>query len=175
MVRKAIGILAVIGMSFSAVAVEAQMPVDPAVGTWRFNVERSVWTPGPRAPADAYELRSYTALENGWYRYMSTGRNNAGNPTFQIGVYRLDGRQYPVHSVASLTTEMVDRTRSPLTRSYRVIDENTIEMINYTNGEGGAPFFRQVFADGNTFIQVTEGTNAAGVEFRNVLVYDRVN
>ena len=149
--------------------------MDPTVGTWIMNVERSVWTPGPRAPADAYELRQYVALEDGWYGFMLTGRNNAGNATFNIGVYKLDGQQHPVHNAGTLTGLMIDGEASNLTRSYRVIDENTVEFTNYTDGVPGNPSIRQMLAGGNAFIQVTEGTNAAGVPFRNVIVYDRVN
>jgi len=174
MVRRSITVLvAVVASYVFAGAAEAQ--IDPTLGTWIMNVERSVWTPGPRAPADAYQLRQYVALEDGWYGFLLTGRNNAGNPTLQIGVYRLDEQQHPVHNAGTLTGLMIDGEPSNLTRSYRVIDENTVEFTPYTDGVPGNPSIRQILADGNTFISVTEGTNAAGVEFRNVLVFDRVN
>jgi len=175
MVRRLMGVTVVAAMCLLTNVAEAQMPSHSVLGTWKFNVERSVWTPGPRAPADAYEIRQYSDLGNGWYRYVSTGRNNAGNPTFQIGVFKLDGQRYPVHNLATLSTQMTGGRESNLTRSYRVIDDNTVEITTYTDGVAGSPLMRQLSADGMTFIQVGEGTNAQGVQFRNLTVYDRVN
>ncbi len=176
MVRRSMGVLVAVAALCVSAAGAAEAQMDPTLGTWIMNVERSVWTPGPRAPADAYQLRQYVALEDGWYLFVLTGRNAAGNPTVNVGVYRLDGQQHPVHGNAgTLARLMIDGEPSNLTRSYRVIDENTVEFTTYADGVPGDPVIRQMLADGNTFIQVSEGTNPAGVEFRNVLVFDRVN
>ncbi len=157
-------------------AVEAQTPnTDPMVGTWILNVERSVWSPGPRAPADAYQLRRYAALEDGWHSFLLTGRNQAGNPAFQIGVYKLDGQRHPVHNVGTLTSLMTTGPTSNVTRSYRVVDESTIGFTTYTDGVAGLAQTRTLTGDGMTFISIAQGTNNQGVEFSNVLVFDRVN
>jgi len=174
MVRCSFSVLVAAAASY-IFAGTAEAQEDPTLGTWILNVERSVWTPGPRSPADRYELRRYVALEDGWYGFVLTGRNNAGNPTFQSGVYKLDGQQYPVQNLGTLTSMMIEGEPSSLMRSYRVVDENTVEFTTYTDGVAGITIMRVMLADGNTFIQVSEGTNAAGIEYRNVLVYDRVN
>ena len=148
---------------------------DPIIGTWRLNVERSVWSPGPRLPADSYELRRYFVLDDGWYGYILTGRNLAGNPTFQAGAYKLDGQRRPWYNIGTLMSLLTDQPTN-LTRSYRVIDESTMEFTHYNaNGVIGAPWTRTLTADGMRFIQVQQGTTAQGVAIRNVLVYERVN
>ena len=177
MVLRSIGILVAAASCAFVGAVEAQTPnTDSMVGTWRLNVERSVWSPGPRLPADWYELRQYVVLDDGWYGFVLTGRNLAGNPTFQAGVYKLDGQRHPVHSLGTLASLMTTGEPSNLTRSYRVIDESTIEFTNYNaDGVPGNPVTRTLTGDGMRFINVSQGTNAQGVDFRNVLVYERVN
>ena len=179
MARGPIGVLlgVVVASCVLVGAVEAQTPnTDPVAGTWRLNVERSVWSPGPRSPADRYELRQYLALEDGWHRFVLTGRNLAGNPTFSIGVYKLDGQRHPVHNLGTLASLMTTGQPSNLTRSYRIIDESTIEFTNYNaDGVPGIPVTRTLTADGMRFIQVIQGTNAQGVDISNVLVYERVN
>ena len=177
MARGPIGVLlgVVVASCVLVGAVEAQN-TDPMVGTWRLNVERSVWNPGPRLPADWYELRQYAALDDGWHGFMLTGRNLAGNPTFQAGAYKLDGQRHPWYNIGRLTSLMTAGELSPLARSYRVIDESTIEFTNYSaNGVPGNPVTRTLTGDGMRFINVSQGTNAQGVDFRNVLVYERVN
>jgi hypothetical protein len=178
MTRGPIGVLLGVAVASCVLigAVEAQTPnTNSIVGTWRLNVERSVWSPGPRLPADSYELRRYFVLDDGWYGYILTGRNLAGNPTFQAGAYKLDGQRRPWYNIGTLMSLLTDQPTN-LTRSYRVIDEGTMEFTHYNaNGVIGAPWTRTLTADGMRFIQVQQGTTAQGVAIRNVLVYERVN
>jgi hypothetical protein len=147
---------------------------DPFAGVWVLNVERSVYSPGPRPPADLVNLRQYATLEGGWIRFTQSSTNAQGAPTFQIGVFKMDGQRHPVHDIVTLGAFMTAGRPSNLTRSYRVIDPRTVESITYTDGVAGTPLVRALSADGNTFIETNRGTNAQGVAINNVLVWDRV-
>jgi hypothetical protein len=146
---------------------------DPVIGVWKLNVERSVWSPGPRPPADLVTLREYSTLEGGWMRFTNTSTNQLGAPTFQIGVFKLDGQRHPVHNIQTLGPFMTTGRPSNLTRTYRVIDPRTTESITYTDGAAGLPVVRTVQPDGMSMIETTRGTDAQG-PVHNVLVYDRV-
>jgi len=147
---------------------------DPIIGAWILNVERSVWTPGPRLPGFVISRRQYANLEDGWMRFTTTSTNAAGNPTFQIGVFKLDGERHPVHNVNTLGSSMTTGQRSNLTRSYRVIDPRTTESTTYNDGVAGAPIVRSVAPNGSVFIERFSGTNAQGVAFSAALVWERV-
>lgn len=146
---------------------------DPFIGTWVQNIERSTFT-GARPAANQAQLRQYSVLEGGWQQMMLTSETPLGEPTFQVSVFREDGRPYPVHTNATLGPFMASGEATNVTRSYVRVDENSVEFTPYTDGVAGLPSVRTVQPGGNTFFEVTRGTNAAGVAINNVLVFDRV-
>jgi len=175
MARGTMAVLIGIAMTSStfAGALDAQTSAgDPVLGVWVLNMERSVWSPGPR-PANGL-LRRYATLDGGWMRFTQTGIGPEGGPTFQISVFKLDGQRHPVHNVVTLGALMSTGRPSNLTRSFRVIDARTTESTTYTDGVAGIPVVRAVQADGRTMIETTRGTDAQGVAINNVLVWDRV-
>ena len=177
MARGPIGVLlgVVVASYVLAGAVGAQQSgTDPIIGVWKLNVERSVYSPGPRPPSDLNNLRQYSVLEDGWRRFTTTSTNAQGNPTFQIGVFKLEGERHPVHNINTLGSFMTTGQASNLTRSYRVIDSSTVESTTYTDGIAGIPVVRQIAPDGMLLIQTVRGTNAQGVAINNVTVWDRV-
>ncbi len=107
-------------------------------------------------------------------RFTQTSTNAAGNPTFQIGVFKLDGQRHPVHNIITLGSFMTTGQASNLTRSYRVIDARTTESTTYNDGVAGIPVVRAVSLDGSVFIERVNGTNAQGVAISNALVWERV-
>jgi hypothetical protein len=156
-------------------AAEAQTRnADPVIGTWQLNVERSVWSPGPRPPADLISLYDFTPMEDGWTRFTLTSVNAQGVPTIQLSPFRIDGEARPVHNQNTLAARMVSGEPTNLTRSYRRIDSHTTEFTTFNNGVAGIPQVRTVSPDGQTYTMVTRGTNAQGVAVSNVLVFDRV-
>jgi hypothetical protein len=146
---------------------------DPFIGTWVINLERSTYT-GARPAANQLQRRQYSVLDNGWQQMMLTSETPLGEPTFQVSVFREDGRPYPVHSNVTLGPFMSTGEASNLTRSYRRLEGNSVEFITYTDGVAGLPSVRVMQPGGNTFFETTRGTNAGGVAINNVLVFDRV-
>jgi len=178
MTRRLVVALAAVMVAWSVLApsLAAQAgSADPVLGAWKLNVERSVWSPGPRPPADLIQHRQYAMLEGGWMRFTDTSINAIGAPAFAMGVFKLDGQRHPVHNIATLGPLMSSGRASNIVRSYRVIDPRTTESITYTDGVAGVPVVRAVSANGREIIETTRGTNPQGVAVNNVLVWDRVN
>ena len=147
---------------------------DPFIGVWQLNVERSVYSPGPRPPADLVTRYQFLALEDGWIRFTLGSVNAQGAPVFQIGVFKVDGQRHPVHNIITLGNEMTTGQSSNVTRSYRRIDARTTEFTTFTDGAAGIPTVRTVSPDGQTYVNVVQGTNAQGVAINIVTVFDRV-
>lgn len=60
------------------------------------------------------------------------------------------------------------------TRSYRRIDESSIEFTSYTNGVAGIPTVRTVSKDGKTYTETINCKHALGQAVNNSVVFDRV-
>ena len=161
---------AAVATSVFVVGAEAQNggQGDAFAGVWQVNIERSVYSPGPRPPADLVTLYQFEPLDDGSMRFTLTSMNPAGNVTFQASVFRIDGRQHPVYNVNTVTELMRSGQPTNVTRSYRRIDANTVEFTGYTDGVAGNPVIRQMLADGDTYVQ--RPADGQG----NVLVLERV-
>jgi hypothetical protein len=147
------------------------------MGVWNLNVARSVWSPGPRARADLVQVFRFTPIEDGFIRFTLTSTNAQGLPGgYQIYVYKVDGQRLPVHGTGSLGRFLATGQETNVTRSVRRIDARTIEYTDFANGVVvvGTPAVITVSPDGATFIQTIRGTNAQGVAFTTILLFDRV-
>ncbi len=177
MARGLIGVpLGVVVASFVLVGAAGAQTAsdDPIIGVWKLNVERSVYSPGPRPPADLVTLFQFEPLEDGFIRFTLSSTNAQGAPVFQIKVFRVDGQQRPVHNQNTIGAFMATGQQTNLTRSYRRIDSRATEFTTFNNGVAGNPQVRTVSPNGQTYLNVNRGTNAQGVAFNVVLVYDRV-
>jgi hypothetical protein len=154
---------------------EAQTAADdPIIGVWQLNVERSVWSPGPRPPADLVTVYQFEPLDDGFIRFTLSSTNAQGAPVFQISVFKVDEQQRPVHSQNTLGAFMATGQETNLSRSYRRISPRSTEFTSFNNGVAGSPVTRTVSPNGQTYINVARGTNAQGVAFNNVTIFDRV-
>jgi hypothetical protein len=177
MARGPIGVLLGVVVAFCVLvgAAGAQTESDdPIVGVWQLNVERSVYSPGPRPPADLVTIYQFAPMEDGFLRFTLTSTNAQGAPTFQISVFRVDGQQRPVHNANTLGAFMATGQQTNLMRSYRRIDSRATEFTTFNNGVAAIPAVRTVSPDGQTYVNVVRGTNAQGVAINNVTVFDRV-
>jgi hypothetical protein len=160
-----------------SVLLGAQAPapgVDPIIGTWKLNVAKSTYSPGPRPPETVIDVRRWSALDNGAEAFVQSSVDGQGNPGFQIVVFKTDGKRYPVHTAGTLVSFLATRKQTNIMRTYRRLDPYTVEFITYTDGVAGLPSVRSVSKDGQTYIQTTKGTDPRGQAVHNVLVFDRV-
>lgn len=168
-------ISAVVMTAALSVAPAAQTPAaDPVDGTWRMNAARSTYSPGPPPPQLGTQIRRFTTLDDGWHLFELTNVSPQGDPVFQSVAFKLDGKQYPVYTNASLSEFMTSGRPSTITRTWRRIDALTTEFTTYTNGTPGLAIVRAVSKDGTTYTETSKGKDPQGREVHNVVVFDRV-
>ena len=143
---------------FNVAAAIAAQPADPVVGTWKLNVEKSSYNPGP---ARKSETRTYEGtLSSNTVSW--TGVNAAGQSVSNHNTVHFDGKDYP-------TTGSQDYD----TIAAKHVDAFTVES-QLKRAEVVVGHSRRVVSkDGKTLTLTVNWTNAMGVAFSEVRVYDR--
>ena len=75
---------------------------------------------------------------------------------------KFDGKDHPVQGTAQ-----------PQTRSFKWIDDNTMEWVTKTNGKQTTTTRATLSRDGKTQTVTTTGTNAQGQKVNNVTVFEK--
>jgi len=151
--------VAVVGAFTVAVgaAVIAQTPV-PGLGTWKLNVAKSKYSPGP-APKSV--TVTFSAAGQG-VRAVIDGVGPDGSKVHWEYTANFDGKPYPV--TGNGDGDMVVMKR---------VDANTIETAYTLKGKPTTVNRRTVSADGKTLTVTSTGTNAQGQKVNNVQVFER--
>jgi len=151
----------------------AQTPADPTIGTWKLNLTKSKYTPGP--PPWTSDIHRYEAHPSG-FTVMSIWRVNAkGIPSFVQGAYKLDGKDYPLPNQSSYADYLATGKMSPGTTSVKVIDANTaVYQTKSPTGVPGIAITRTLSADKKTMTMTTKGKNARGQTIESIEVFDKV-
>ena len=134
----------------------AQSP-DPLIGTWKLNVGKSTFDPGP-APKSG-NLK-YEASGQGLNVTVDT--DGASGPAHWSYTANFDGKDYPV--AGNPDGDMVALKRMTTTTTEAVIKKSGKTMT--TNS-------RVVSADGKTLTITVKGTNAKGQAVHNVQVFEK--
>ena len=146
-----VGLFAVLtGAAFAA--------TDPQVGTWKLNVAKSKFSPGPVPTAATTMIQAVAA-----------GTKVVVDQTLADGALRhweftgnYDGKDSPV--TGSLDTDMVART---------LVNANTVETITKKDGKVMTTQLSVVSKDGLIRTVTTKGVNAKGEKMNNVSVYEK--
>jgi hypothetical protein len=151
--------LLVAGLSgLAASASRAQSVDDPVLGTWRLNVERSRFTPGPGWRS---QVRTYRATPDGVS--VSWSGVDAGGAAMQVSyTYAYDGRDYPM--VGSANYDTLNAVR---------VDARTVRSEEKRGGVIVGIAVRSVSPDGRVLTITDAGTNRRGLAFSQTLVFDR--
>jgi hypothetical protein len=152
MVASVVACLAVLSAFLGAQA-------DPAVGTWKLNLAKSKYVPGPLPKSNVITI---VAAGSG-YRVTAKGQDAAGNPTSIDYTVTFDGKDSPVKGAPAYDTTSLKR-----------IDANTTEQIRKKEGKMVQTATRKISADGKTMTVTTRGKDEAGRTLNTVAVYDRV-
>jgi hypothetical protein len=136
-------------------------------GTWKINLEKSTYSPGP--PPKGPNLAKFKSVDNG-IQISLEGVNAAGEKTvFAYTVY-FDGKEYPVTSTR-------DGKPSPnagtITMSGKKIDDFTFETTQTTSGKVVGTSRVVVAKDGKSHIATQTGTNAQGQPVKNVIFVEK--
>jgi hypothetical protein len=137
----------VVGVWLSAGTATAQAS-DPWIGTWRLNVARSSFNPGPPPRVQTINIQSREG--DGLY-VVTNGVDAAGRPTHTERLAKFDGRDYPAQGFEQPTTQAFTRVDD---RSYAIVSKAGGRIITRTRVT--------VSSDGRTMTTVTTGDVGQG-------------
>ena len=148
-----------IAISLASVAVLGQQPsMSLWAGTWKRNVARSSYSPGPPPKT---EQTVTMAIANGLLQVTENGFNADGQPTSIAYVVNFDDSEHAVDAVQALT------------RTYRWIDERKFEGVNKVKGDETTLIEYALAADARTYTLTTTGITAQGQLVHHVVVYEK--
>lgn len=122
------------------------MAADPLIGTWKLNEAKSKFTPGTgKSTRVVYEARGDQV------RITTDGVNADGKPTHGEWIGKLDGKDYSV--TGDPNADM---------RSYRKVDDRTLDFTGKKGGKITVTGRVVVAADGKSRTVTTTGTTGTG-------------
>lgn len=142
----------------SASVASAATAADPAVGTWKLNLEKSKFNPGP---AFKSQTRSYEATADG-LKLTFSGVAADGSTVSGESTFKYDGKDYPISGLADYDTLTLKRVSS-----------HTITSTQKKAGKVVGTTTRTVSKDGKVMTLASKGTSASGAALNNTLVYDK--
>jgi hypothetical protein len=132
---------------------------DPVLGTWRLNVAKSKYAPGPPPVS---ETRVYETFGAGGVK-ATFNREEAGGKKVTITYSAMyDGKDYPYAGSPDADTIALKR-----------VDRNTTEATLKKNGKVTLTTKAVVAPDGKTRTLTSTGTNAQGQKVNNVVVFEK--
>ena len=130
---------------------------DPQMGTWKLNEAKSKFAPGvPKNNTVVYE-----AVEDN-VKITVDGTDKDGNATHNEWTGKFDGKDYPVTGDPNIDA-----------RSYKKVNDRTLEMTANKGGKVTVSGRIVVSADGKTRTVTVGGTDADGKKFQSKVVYDK--
>jgi hypothetical protein len=138
----------------------AGFAADNFSGTWKLNLQKSQYNPGPppRSLTSTLEIMGDTAN----FTFDGYDSNGESIVPGELSI-KLDGQDYPIAD---------DPTRD--TVAIKKIDDYTMEQTNKKNGKV-TTITRTVYAqDGKSRTATTTGTNVQGQSVKDVAFFDRL-
>ena len=136
---------------------------DPLNGTWKTNVAKSKYSPGP--PPGGFSILKFE-ISGDEEKYDSQQFDGQGKITGHVQyIAKYDGKDYPQERLAGNST--VD------TVVIKRIDAYTSERVEKSGGKVVSTLRRVVSKDGKSFTTTRKGTNAQGQPVNNVVVYEK--
>ena len=154
-----LGVIVTLGvvLGVSLVRVSAQAS-DPRSGTWKLNLAKSKYDPGPAPQSNTMTIEASSDGETA----TTKGVNAAGTATGTQYMAKYDGKDYPITGSQNADTVALKR-----------IDARTLERTDKKGDKVVATSTRVVSEDGKTMTVTTKGTNAQGQAVNNVTVWDK--
>ena len=130
---------------------------DPTLGTWKMNVAKSKFNPGP-APKNVTTTYSQ---EGDWIVLKSTGEDFDGKKIARENRYKRDGKEYPFDG---------PNGRGKIT--VKKIDDYHSEAVTKLDAGGTNKTRTAISKDGKTRTQTVTGVNAKGEKVNNTVVFE---
>jgi hypothetical protein len=141
-----------------AVGTGTALAADPAVGTWKLNLAKSTFSPGPGPKS---QTRIYAESAQGMTVIVKTTAADGKDSTTNL-TYKEDGKSYPASG--SPDFDMVSVTR---------VDALTVHSTQTKAGATVGNAVRSVSKDGKMLTFAQKGTHAGGGKYDDVSVYDK--
>jgi uncharacterized ParB-like nuclease family protein len=141
-----------------AIVTGTALAADPVVGTWKLNVAKSTFSPGP---APKSQTRSYAESAQGMTLTVKTIAADGKESTTTL-TFKVDGKPYPASGNPDFDSVAVTR-----------VDALTVHSIQTKAGANVGAAVRTVSKDGNTLTFAQKGTHATGQKYDDISVYDR--
>jgi hypothetical protein len=149
-----IAVLAVVG------TVAAQAQDNPLVGTWKLNIEKSKYDPGPKPTS----LTRTVEAQGDGVKYTFAGTGGDGKPISYGFSVTFDGKDNPITGTIPSGADSISAKR---------INSNHYEATQKKGGKVVGTSKVSVSKDGKVTTVDASGTNASGVKFHDVQVYDK--
>jgi hypothetical protein len=157
-VLKPLTAVVVASITLCTVGLTAQTKsTDPWVGTWKTDLAKSTFSPGPKptVPATVTIEQSGTDMKT-----TIDGADPQGKPTHTETAWTFDGKDNPVTGAPAANT----------TAAYKRIDDRTFEVTTKVDGKPTVTTRVAISADGKTMTATQSGKNAQGESVNNVIV-----
>ena len=130
---------------------------DSQMGTWKLNEAKSKLAAGmPKNSTIVFEASGDSI------KVTIDGTDSAGKPTHNEWTGKLDGKDYPVTGDPNSDA-----------RSYKQVDDHTLEFSIKKGGKVTISGRVVVSADGKTRTATANGTDPQGKTFKSTSVYDK--
>jgi hypothetical protein len=139
-------------------AVPALAQTDPAAGTWKLNVAKSRYSPGPAPKSNVITI----VVAGDTLKISSKGVDGNDKPTSTNYTATFDGKDNAIKGAAGYDTV-----------SHKRIDANTTEQTRKKEGKTVQTAVRKVSADGKTMTVTSRGKTDDGKPLNNVAVYEK--
>jgi hypothetical protein len=130
---------------------------DPSAGTWKLNVAKSKYSPGPMPKEQTVTIE--VVGDESKVTVKGTGAD--GSPVNISYSYKLDGKDYPMTGSQDFDSVALKRNGT------------TVEGVRKKAGKQVQTYSRAVSKDGKTMTVTVKGTNAKGQTIHNVSVYEK--
>ena len=150
--------------------------VNLLIGTWKQNMAKSTYSPGPPPPAGSGSVRQYAAGEDGSIVAVTMNISAEGLPSLgAVSAANYDGKEYAQHTMATLAMSLGSHIGPRIDRTivYKPIDQYTVEIVQKQDGQVVSMSTRTISRDGKTMTERFNFTNAQGHLVTNVLVFDK--
>jgi len=134
------------------------LAADNWIGTWKLNVEKSKYSPGPAPKSLTLEVRGL----QGGIRHTSDGVNAEGKATHTTYSSKFDGKDVPFEGNPDADTHAPKK-----------IDDNSFENVWKKGGKATVTVRAVVSKDGKTFTVSLTGKNAKGETVNNTAVFEK--
>ena len=130
---------------------------DPQVGTWKLNEAKSKFGAGsPKNTTVVYEAAGDSI------KVTVDGTDAEGKPLHNEWTGKYDGKEYPVTGDPNTDT-----------RSYKKVNDHTLEFANKKGNKVTISGRGVVSADGKTRTVTITGTDSTGKKYTSAMVYEK--